>query len=324
MIHSASPQSRPALIVAWFWSFGTDGRTDGRTDTLCENSDHYRPGLWSASWINIRKKTWQWLCSTLKVTKCTNVSDIRFERKSISEEKYFWPTRPRPNRWSLFSHSVSVRPAEKNTRATTLTSRPGRQQRTPCENNYHLFLAGAWWVIFNSPDFYYFLPTPPFLGHDNNSSESLGGRGEFSLLHKVSSHYWSTRPTPSHGRNHYFCRCSPYVHIWPLYKVQNRAKQCWTDIWAGAMDHWRLVYTSIYVCMCTSMVLLYVFVWVKWACVFKPSAAEFNKWNFIDFFGVKKNKQSHIMKKVGDFFPPERGGGKNENNKKKKTVIKYI
>ena len=49
MIHSASPQSRPAAIVAWFWSFGTDGRTE----TLCENSDHYGPGLWSASWINL-------------------------------------------------------------------------------------------------------------------------------------------------------------------------------------------------------------------------------------------------------------------------------
>ena len=33
LIHSASPQSRPAVIVAWFWSFGTDGRTDWRT--LC-------------------------------------------------------------------------------------------------------------------------------------------------------------------------------------------------------------------------------------------------------------------------------------------------
>ena len=55
VIHSASPQSRPAVIVAWFWSFGTDGRTDAtyrRTDTLCEHSDHFRPGLWSASWIN--------------------------------------------------------------------------------------------------------------------------------------------------------------------------------------------------------------------------------------------------------------------------------
>ena len=48
MIHSASPLSRPAVIFAWFWSFGTDGRTDN----MCENSDHYRPGLWSASWIN--------------------------------------------------------------------------------------------------------------------------------------------------------------------------------------------------------------------------------------------------------------------------------
>ena len=25
MIHSASPQSQPAVIVAWFWSLGTDG-----------------------------------------------------------------------------------------------------------------------------------------------------------------------------------------------------------------------------------------------------------------------------------------------------------
>ena len=27
------------------------GRPAGRTDNMCENSDHYRPGLWSASWI---------------------------------------------------------------------------------------------------------------------------------------------------------------------------------------------------------------------------------------------------------------------------------
>ena len=33
---------------------------DGRTDTLCENSDHYRPGLWSASWIkNSRLGRWE-------------------------------------------------------------------------------------------------------------------------------------------------------------------------------------------------------------------------------------------------------------------------
>ena len=30
MIRSASPQSLPAVIVAWFWSFGTYGRTDGQ------------------------------------------------------------------------------------------------------------------------------------------------------------------------------------------------------------------------------------------------------------------------------------------------------
>ena len=49
MIHSPRPQSRPSdcrLILEIL----------GRTDTQCENSDHYRPGLWSASWIN--KQLW--------------------------------------------------------------------------------------------------------------------------------------------------------------------------------------------------------------------------------------------------------------------------
>ena len=46
MIHLASPQSH----CRWILKFCA-GRTDG-TDNMCENSDHYRPGLWSASWIN--------------------------------------------------------------------------------------------------------------------------------------------------------------------------------------------------------------------------------------------------------------------------------
>ena len=45
MIHSASPQSSRQWL-------SLDFEVLGRTDTLCENSDHYRPGLWSASWIN--------------------------------------------------------------------------------------------------------------------------------------------------------------------------------------------------------------------------------------------------------------------------------
>ena len=28
---------------------------NGRTDRQCENNDHYRPGLWSALWINNRE-----------------------------------------------------------------------------------------------------------------------------------------------------------------------------------------------------------------------------------------------------------------------------
>ena len=52
MIHLASPKSRPAVISLDFEVLcRTDGRTDGQHN-MCENSDHYRPGLWSASWIN--------------------------------------------------------------------------------------------------------------------------------------------------------------------------------------------------------------------------------------------------------------------------------
>ena len=51
MIPSARPPVPPEVIIiftrrfcfAIFWKVGTDGRTDGN---LCENNDHYRPGLW--------------------------------------------------------------------------------------------------------------------------------------------------------------------------------------------------------------------------------------------------------------------------------------
>ena len=34
------------LKFVLFWKVGTDGRTDGRTDDMCRNNDHYRPWLW--------------------------------------------------------------------------------------------------------------------------------------------------------------------------------------------------------------------------------------------------------------------------------------
>ena len=54
------PAGSDCRWILKFWDGRTDGRTDrrsdgrtyGLTDTLCENSDHYRPELWSASWIN--------------------------------------------------------------------------------------------------------------------------------------------------------------------------------------------------------------------------------------------------------------------------------
>ena len=43
MIHSASPQSRSAVIVGWFWSFGTDGRTLSVKIVITTGRDCGRP-----------------------------------------------------------------------------------------------------------------------------------------------------------------------------------------------------------------------------------------------------------------------------------------
>ena len=47
-------------LILKFWDGRTDVHTYGLTDTLCENSDHYRPEQWSASWINRWKKPWKY------------------------------------------------------------------------------------------------------------------------------------------------------------------------------------------------------------------------------------------------------------------------
>ena len=52
MIHSASPQSWPAVIFVLFWKVGTYGHSYTRTDNMCGNSDHCLLWLWSASGIN--------------------------------------------------------------------------------------------------------------------------------------------------------------------------------------------------------------------------------------------------------------------------------
>ena len=47
MIYSASPQSRPTVLVARFWSFGTDRRSDVRTNcvkiVITTGQDCFRP-----------------------------------------------------------------------------------------------------------------------------------------------------------------------------------------------------------------------------------------------------------------------------------------
>ena len=61
----------------------------------------------------------------------------------------FWPTRPPSNRWSLFSHMMSVRMTvrQKNKKPLQCQRRGPENKTTDTmhKNNDHL-LAGAWWV----------------------------------------------------------------------------------------------------------------------------------------------------------------------------------
>ena len=74
-------------------------------------------------------------------------SFIFWQAQVFPQECFSWPTRPRLNRWSLFSRRLSVHPSHKQLRATTDTKH---------ENNDHL-LAGTWWVTLKSPDLFSFL-----------------------------------------------------------------------------------------------------------------------------------------------------------------------
>ena len=56
------------------------------------------------------------------------------------KENLFWPTRPQPNRWSLFSHRVSVRPYVRHKNNAIVVDR--KTKDTMCENNDHLFWLG--------------------------------------------------------------------------------------------------------------------------------------------------------------------------------------
>ena len=76
------PAGSDCRMIMKFWDGRTDGHTYGRTDTLCENSDLYRPGLWSASWINNKDKgtvTWSLFSLLSSVSNKTN-----FELKQCS------------------------------------------------------------------------------------------------------------------------------------------------------------------------------------------------------------------------------------------------
>ena len=105
IIYKTEWSTRPAHRPGRQWlslDFEVLGRTDGWAGNLCENSDHYRPELWSASWINLslsarRQNGWgrEW-------------EPVRFLIKLFYPVRFYWSARPRLSRWSLISFAQGV------------------------------------------------------------------------------------------------------------------------------------------------------------------------------------------------------------------------
>ena len=72
------PAGSDCRWILKFCAGRTYRRTDGRTDNMCENSDHYRPGLWSASWINNEKSN---VHCTYCLTCCKKILTVLETRK---------------------------------------------------------------------------------------------------------------------------------------------------------------------------------------------------------------------------------------------------
>ena len=83
MIPSAKPTVQPATItiltwnLIWFWKV----RTDGFTQTTCENSDHYRPWLWIAE--SIIEKFTQELLALSSALSATLTAQIGFDARQL-------------------------------------------------------------------------------------------------------------------------------------------------------------------------------------------------------------------------------------------------
>ena len=189
MIHSASPQFQPSMIFAWFWSFGTDARSDGQT-TCVKIVINFRTGLWSASWIKKRHfcffffffihtifRAGQKFFAPLTIiivhlksffllgwkmeksqSHCTDGRKKNIGKKGVkltllpldSLALVYWPTRPWPNRWSLFLHMVSVRPSVRH--KSKNKSRPGKQnKRTPCVKIMTIYWLGPGGSLWSLP-----------------------------------------------------------------------------------------------------------------------------------------------------------------------------
>ena len=165
MSHLASSRSRPAVKIGFVLvDFEkTDVKTDGRTCVymvITTGRDCGRPGgsiRKSELWADVScRHPFLPVIDHILLSAVSKSGCLQCFFASTKKGQFFlyWPTRPRLNRWSLFSYRVSVRPSlchrNKNIQ-------PGKQntlyKKTMRENNDDL-LAGAWWVILKSPDLF--------------------------------------------------------------------------------------------------------------------------------------------------------------------------
>ena len=115
---------------------------------------------------------------------------------------YYWPTRPWPNRWSLFSHMVSVHPSVRHENKTLM---PGKQNRR-YKGHHWLWPGGSSQIRWTCTIYYPFFSEKWcdrkrkrfFLQRHFNWRRQELEIGVFATVKwklKNSTLFWSTRPT---------------------------------------------------------------------------------------------------------------------------------
>ena len=136
IIHTFQNQTKP-WIMNWKWLNYETGQVDHWCLLSSSSCDHH---FWWRQWGKNSKKQ-----TKKKIRIRKNSRRPLYRRrcgKEIIKQTIFWPTRPRPNSWSLISRMVYVRTSIWKTKTSCNANAKQNRTDTMHENNDHL-VAGA-------------------------------------------------------------------------------------------------------------------------------------------------------------------------------------